>query len=210
MAISREPIEDRGTYHRSAGVKTTGKNALKHWEKGMKNKNGALIVQVVDDSPADEAGLEEQDVILKVDNKDVTSASKLKLLISSKRPGDNARLLILRNKRKQTVNLKLGTYPGEDNISNNPQESLESDYDILGLIVGNSNNGIKIKRINNESNSYKSGLRTGDTITKINNESIFDINDYENAIKNLEKDDIVLIKKILKDGTPQFIAFEIN
>ena len=177
---------------------------------GMKNKNGALIVQVVDDSPADEAGLEEQDVILKVDNKDVTSASKLKLLISSKRPGDNARLLILRNKRKQTVNLKLGTYPGEDNISNNPQESLESDYDILGLIVGNSNNGIKIKRINNESNSYKSGLRTGDTITKINNESILDIDDYENAIKNLEKDDIVLIKKILKDGTPQFIAFEIN
>ena len=39
MAISREPIEDRGTYHRSAGVKKTGKKILKHSEKGMKNKN---------------------------------------------------------------------------------------------------------------------------------------------------------------------------
>ena len=55
-----------------------------------------------------------------------------------------------------------------------------------------------------------------DDILNINNivydagQSILDIYDYENAIKNLEKDDIVLIKKILKDGTPQFIAFEIN
>ena len=43
MAISREPIEDRGTYHRSVGVKTTGRNVLKHSEKGMKNKKQKVI-----------------------------------------------------------------------------------------------------------------------------------------------------------------------
>ena len=177
---------------------------------GMNDKNGALVAQVVEDSPADEAGIEEQDVILKVNNKTVTSASKLKLLISSNHPGDNVRLSILRDKRKKTINLKLGTYPGEEDISNKAKDSFENDYDLLGLIIGDSNNGIKIKKIDPESNAYKRGLRAGDIITKINNELILDINEYENIVKTLKKGDAVLIKKILKDGTPQFIAFEIN
>ena len=50
---------------------------------GMKNTQGALIADVVEDSPADIAGLKAGDVILEVDNKKVNNASKLKLLISS-------------------------------------------------------------------------------------------------------------------------------
>ena len=48
---------------------------------GMKDTSGALIVQVVENSPAEKAGLKEQDVILKVDGKKVDNTSKLKLLI---------------------------------------------------------------------------------------------------------------------------------
>ena len=46
----------------------------------------AKIEEVVTESPAEKAGLKEQDVILKVDGKKVDNTSKLKLLISSKRP----------------------------------------------------------------------------------------------------------------------------
>ena len=96
----------------------------------------------------------------------MNNLKKVEELISS--PGDTDVILILnnnsfiqhyklRNKRKQTVNLKLGTYPGEDNISNNPQESLESDYDILGLIyyVYKKNKGNMNVNFFNDKDIYK-------------------------------------------------------
>ena len=177
---------------------------------GMNNLKGALIVQVVDDSPADIAGIQEQDVILKVDNKEVENAAKLKLLISSKHPDDNTKLLILRDKKRKTLNIKLGTYPGEENIADKKSPKSETDYDLLGLIVQNDDNGVLIKKIKEDSNAYKRGLKTGDVISKIDNSVIKNKDDYNNIIKSYNVGDVIMIKKVRTDGFHQFIAFEIN
>ncbi len=176
---------------------------------GMNDLKGALVIQVVDESPAFNAGVKEQDVIIKVDNKDVPNAAKLKLLISSKHPDDNTRLTILRNKVRKVINVKLGTYPGEENLANKSSDS-ETDFDILGLIVINNDTAVKIKKIDEDSNAFKRGLRVGDIISKIDNNIISNKNDYIEILDNYKTGDVVMIKKIRSDGFPQFIAFEIN
>ena len=112
---------------------------------GMKDIKGALVISVVDDSAADIAGIKEQDVILKVDGKISEDPSKLKLLISSKHPGDKTNLLILREGKQKSITVTLTARPGEEDLSKSSKKS--NDFDILGLMVTDIASGIQIKKI---------------------------------------------------------------
>ena len=176
----------------------------------MKNINGALIVSVVDDSPADIAGLKEQDVILKVDDEIAENPSKLRLLISSKHPGDMAKLLIFREGKEKKITVTLTSRPGEENLSKRKNDLNKNTFDILGLIVSETGGELKIKKIDPESNAYKRGLREGDIFNKINTKSVTTLKDYNNAIKNIKSGDVIMIRKLMQDGGSQYIAFEVN
>ncbi len=175
---------------------------------GMKDIKGALVISVVDDSAADIAGIKEQDVILKVDGKISEDPSKLKLLISSKHPGDKTNLLILREGKQKSITVTLTARPGEEDLSKSSKKS--NDFDILGLMVTDIASGIQIKKIKKDSNAYKRGLRKGDVINKINTESITTVDEYNNIVKDIKKGDVVMVRKLLKDGRSQYIAFEVN
>lgn len=175
---------------------------------GMKDIKGALVISVVDDSAADIAGIKEQDVILKVDGKISEDPSKLKLLISSKHPGDKTNLLILREGKQKSITVTLTARPGEEDLSKSSKKS--NDFDILGLMVTDIASGIQIKKIKKDSNAYKRGLRQGDVINKINTESITTVEEYKNIVKDIKKGDVVMVRKLLKDGRSQYIAFEVN
>ena len=112
---------------------------------GMKDIKGALVISVVDDSAADIAGIKEQDVILKVDGKISEDPSKLKLLISSKHPGDKTNLLILREGKQKSITVTLTARPGEEDLSKSSKKS--NDFDILGLMVTDIASGIQIKKL---------------------------------------------------------------
>ena len=176
----------------------------------MKNINGALIVSVVDDSPADIAGLKEQDVILKVDDEIAENPSKLRLLISSKHPGDRAKLLIFREGREKKITVTLTSRPGEENLSKRKNDLNKNTFDILGLIVSETGGELKIKKIDPESNAHRRGLREGDIFNKINTKSVTTLKDYNNAIKNIKSGDVIMIRKLMQDGGSQYIAFEVN
>ena len=169
-----------------------------------------LIVCVVDDSPADIAGLKEQDVILKVDDEIAENPSKLRLLISSKHPGDRAKLLIFREGREKKITVTLTSRPGEENLSKRKNDLNKNTFDILGLIVSETGGELKIKKIDPESNAYKRGLREGDIFNKINTKSVTTLKDYNNAIKNIKSGDVIMIRKLMQDGGSQYIAFEVN
>tara|TARA_B100002052_G_scaffold299018_1_gene334757 strand:- start:2253 stop:3599 length:1347 start_codon:yes stop_codon:yes gene_type:complete len=206
---AKRVIEDLltiGTVERGfLGVSIQDLDAKMAESLGMKNAGGTIIVEVVEDSPAYEAGLKEGDVILEVDGKRVDNSSKLKLLISSNRPGDETKLLILSNKNKKTVYVTLDKYP-EDNISQKP----EKDFDLLGVIVSDGNGkGVEIKKIDKKSNAYRSGLRTGDLILSIDNQKINTKSDYKKLVNDLKQGDIVMMQTS-RNGRKTFIAFNIN
>ena len=179
---------------------------------GMKNAEGALIANVVEDSPADKAGLKEGDVILEVDNKKVDNASKLRLLISSNRPGDKTKLLIFSDKKRQTKYVTLGSFPGQEaNLSSNKSSNdLQEDFDLIGVIVSNTESrGVEVKNINKKSNAYRAGLRKGDLILSIESKPINDKSQYSSILNNFEKGDIIMMQTSRK-GRKTFIAFNIN
>lgn len=59
--------------------------------------NGAVVVEVIPDSPADQAGLRPQDVITHIDNEPIESMTNLRRILYNYRVGDTANLTISRN-----------------------------------------------------------------------------------------------------------------
>ena len=72
---------------------------------------GAEILQVLVDTPAEEAGLERGDVVVKVDDLAVTEFTPLGGIILNHEPGDEIELLVLRDGEELEINVCLGHRP---------------------------------------------------------------------------------------------------
>lgn len=78
--------------------------------------DGVLIIDVVDDSPAETAGLEDDDIIYLFDGEEVECAKHLSALVKKNKPGDTVEIVLYRGGDKKKVNVTLGEYPYEVSI----------------------------------------------------------------------------------------------
>ncbi len=77
---------------------------------GMREVRGAGVTQVVKDSPAEEAGLKKDDVILRFDGESGTSVRKLSRLVSESAPDQTVRITISRGGAEQEVSATLSKH----------------------------------------------------------------------------------------------------
>ena len=175
----------------------------------LETKEGALIVSIVEDSPADNSGLEEDDVIIRVDNKSIKSDKDLMRTVSSKHPGDFTNFTIIRGDEKLRISVTLGERPSNSSVS--LESSKESESDILGIRVSNTkdNSGVKIISIEKGSPAQKNGLAVNDVILKIARNKINSVEDYEHIIKRYGDGDVIMIR-IQRNGNQVIRAFNIN
>jgi S1-C subfamily serine protease len=97
---------------------------------GLDTEAGALITDVVDDSPADDAGLKPStgedtfqlqrvktggDLVIAVDGKEVLQNNDLSTLVAEHKPGDTVTLDIIRDGNEQSVDVTLGSRPADVN-----------------------------------------------------------------------------------------------
>lgn len=75
---------------------------------------GVLVTDVVEDSPAEKAGLEVGDVILKYDGKEVTSPRRLSKLVRKTAPDTKVKVDIARDGKKKTLTAKIGELDPEE------------------------------------------------------------------------------------------------
>jgi putative serine protease PepD len=73
--------------------------------------NGALVSQLASGGPADQAGIQQGDVITQADGKTVTDAQDLLTILAAKKPGESISLTINRNGSTSNVTAKLGELP---------------------------------------------------------------------------------------------------
>jgi S1-C subfamily serine protease len=78
---------------------------------GLPVQRGVLIVDVAPDSPAERAGLQPGDIIVRVDDRDVTRSDELQAVLAAHQPGDQVRIVVNRQGREQTFTVPLGSAP---------------------------------------------------------------------------------------------------
>jgi serine protease Do len=73
--------------------------------------NGVLVANVVQDSPADKAGLEQGDIITAIDDQDISDTGELTEVISSSEVGQTIKVTYWRGDKEQTVDVTLAESP---------------------------------------------------------------------------------------------------
>ena len=186
----------------------------------LKERNGAIISQVIKNSPAEDAGVEEQDVIIAVDGVKVGDSSSLKNLISSGRPDDKTKLTIIRDGHERNLIVILGTRPGEKELAETFRYG-EKLFDVLGLRVETLENadgkemgvdsldGIKVVDIKRGSSAYDNNIKRGDIITEVGKSIIKNKNDYKTELDAYSEGDTIMLR-IVRNGSPLYVAFEIE
>lgn len=79
----------------------------------IKTERGVLISGVAEDSSAEAAGIEDGDVIVEFDGKDVDSADELQELVADMDPGDKVKIVLIRDGERKTIELELGERPAD-------------------------------------------------------------------------------------------------
>ena len=151
---------------------------------------GALVTFVGPDTPAARAGLQSGDIIVGLNEKTARSADVLRVLISELHPGIKANINIIRNGIPQTLIVT----PGERTDGSLEVETVKSDYSTHQPAKADALDGVEVQdltprlrwqlkmpddvtgalivRVDNASNAYEGGLRTGDVILEINRQPV--------------------------------------
>ena len=157
----------------------------------MEVPKGALISQIIDESPAQESGLKEEDVILFFDGEEIFYSSDLPLTVGAIRPGSKVNAMVLRDGKKKTIQVTVGELPKDPAISfNNTQQN------VLGIVVENQKNenqrtfleGVIVTSVDPEGIAYESGIRSGDIIYSLARIKISNVTEFREILAGLDKD----------------------
>jgi len=160
---------------------------------GLEDTKGVMITQVLKDSPAEIAGLEKQDVIIKIDEQKINGTSDLRNIIFHKYPGTEVNLGVIRKGKLINKIVILGSRPSDD-ILYGSYETEKADFDLLGLKIKSDENGsIKVTEVKEGTSAKKENIQPGDIITQIDEKNIENIEDYYDAIANITSGDMVLV-----------------
>lgn len=140
--------------------------------------HGVLVTNVMDDSPADKAGLKSGDIIVAVDREKTLSTGQLRSQLGMIPVGEKVKITILRNGKEKTVVTKLGS----------PQEFSADTTKLHPLLEGaqfeedRDHGAIEVVSLAPNSTAAYSGLRPGDLILSVNRKRVQDLRSFKDAL----------------------------
>lgn len=182
----------------------------------QKDEKGAKITRVVKDSPAEKAGLQKDDIITKVNDKTVTDPASLSEIVDDMKPGDEIRLMYIREGKEKKITLRLGERKESFSRSfnfNAPEfnQDFFRNYKFDGQVFNNrprlgikiqdieEGNGVKVIDMDDASPAAKSGIQKDDIITAIDGADIKNTDDAREKMADL-KDKSTYTVKLLRNG----------
>ncbi len=120
---------------------------------GLDDETGVLVDNVLEDSPAAKAGLAEGDVIIQINDTEISDNRALTKTIRSSTPGDKVKVVVLRGGERKTIKVELGEREETKFVTfygDNGQAKKFEDHDSIGLWVeadGNDEHKIHLKHL---------------------------------------------------------------
>ncbi len=193
---------------------------------------GVIVKTVIDESPADKAGLKQGDIILEFNGNKLQSADDLTEYVHEEMPGDKVELIILRDGQRKNLDAELGSRSENDSdnyyfwqsdknapntyskVIKNFHSSMTSTY--IGVSLQNLNQqlgeyfgvedakGVLVTEVMDDSPAKKAGLEAGDVIIGIDGDEVEDPSDVQEVIRAKEEGDEVTIAVLRNKAKQDF------
>ncbi|TCD06404.1 Do family serine endopeptidase [Erythrobacteraceae bacterium CFH 75059] len=207
---------------------------------GLPQNRGEFIQSVVPGEAADRAGLRPGDVVLSVNNEEVTPERTLSFTVANIRPGTTIPVEIIRDGQRRRLNVTVSRRPseeelrqtqgefnpeqdqlappsgGSDNVSAAVEQSLGLQLLPLNeqirrqLRLGANVNGVVIANVDPSSDAAAKGLRRGDLIIAANNRTTTSIADVEGVVRDARAANRTAVLLRIQRGTSPAVSIAVR
>jgi serine protease Do len=182
---------------------------------GLDEPKGALVNDVTNGSPADDAGLQESDVILNVGGHSIADYNELVNVVANYPPGETVKVTVWRDSKERIFEVELGERPASESLAQEEAEKLEN---ALGIKVDaltpenmrrfeveyEDEKGVLVTGVKQGSVAAKENIRPGDLVISVNRKAVESVTDFNNLTQDLEPNKVVLLR--MKRGRSSFYA----
>ena len=200
-------IEEFGVVQRALlGIQIMNVNADLAKDRGFDELNGVYISSVGQGSAAEEAGLEEEDIIVEIDGSVVNNIAELQELVARNRPGDKIKVTFIRDGERKFTEAVLKSVLGDTKVVKRTasfrlegatfKDVLEEEMDDLRI-----DGGAKIVELG-PGKWNEAGIKEGFIVTGIDKADINNVEDIRRALQN--KRGGILIEGVYPNGEEAF------
>jgi serine protease Do len=182
----------------------------------VKTTKGALIADVVKNSPADKSGLKRGDVVIAFRGKEISDIGDLQNMIGATAVGETVQITVLQNGEKKEVSVKVG------DLESATQIMAASLKDLLGAEVRavdtkvaqhyklHSPQGVLIDSIDLNGPLGRAGFEQGDIILEINGQTVEDLRHFVDILTASKSDRIVMLAIDHRTGRTGYVQIELH
>lgn len=171
---------------------------------GLERAEGALIARVFEGSPAADAGIQADDILIAFNGKEVRRYSDLPPLVGVVKPGDEVEVELIRQGEAQNLIVTIGEL-NEQSLATTEEATPQSDNS-LNILVRDSDvrTGVIVSEVF-EGPAERAGMRQGDIITMMRNEFVRDKEDFDRIVSQLPKNGAVPVR-VIRDDSIVYLA----
>jgi serine protease Do len=157
---------------------------------GLKEAQGALVAMIEKGSPAEKAGMQPGDVILKFEGKPVPNSSELPRMVGSTKPGSKTKVEVWRNRAAKELSITLAEWDDEK-VASAKDEAKPEKANKLGLSLAEISaedkrklgleNGLLVEKVSGA--AEKAGLRRGDIVLSLGGEKVTSIDQFAKLLE---------------------------
>ena len=197
------------------GVEVLSVNSIIAEQLSLPSDCGVLVNGVVDDSPAQAAGLQRSDAILSLDGDAIEDIDGFRQLLAAYNPGDKIRITYVRAGKKDITYANLAALPDSVTTADNT-DSADSDWGVslsnISSAMRNSLDipvdvtGVAILSVTPGGAADEAGLQSGDVITGIDQTPVSSMNEFFDALSD-DNDNIALLD-VYSQGSVRYVPLD--
>ncbi len=201
---------------------------------GLEEVSGALVTSVTPGGPAEKSGIKTGDAIVEVNGQDVANSRDLARKIAELAPNETTSLIIIRNAKRQKINVALGAFPTGEALSRRQKKTSKASgsrgtesggsASLLGMTVKTLTDAVrskyKIKKtitsgvvvtaVDANSEAATKGIKQGDVIQEANSTKVSNVAKLRSKVSEVKKSGraAVLLLVQSSSGDTRFLALK--